>query len=940
MTKNPSTFSRERRSQPFPSRLSPLAALVGLALLAANPAHAADDKLVAQLQEEIARLKQALDQSRQELAQKTAVPTAAPVIAAAAAPAPAAPAEVVPEETQTLDAVVIRSRNRIERLQDVPLSVSVVTGKELERLGATDISALTKRAGNISWNYGNQRTSSLSIRGIGKQGQTEAQDPAVGLIVDGVSYAYNALSSSFDFTDIDTLEVARGPQGTLLGKNASIGAVTVTTKRPSFTPSADYSVTIGQNNATKGSLAAGGPLIDGLLAWRGTFSASKQRGDIVNQYNPDLTYTNTDRLSGKVQFLLTPTPDLSARIILDSTPRASEFTNGRTVYTRTPTAYADGSINTLSTDNATRLARRWFSQQNYRVSDYQFGGADGSSVTVDGARPLVTGSQGLSAEVNWNLGSHTLTSITASKRYHFNAVNDEGTPFDVSRNSGGFWNDYRQLSQEFRISSKQGGFVDYQAGLFFMDVKNTNDYRKIWGNDAGAWFATSTQYNRLDKDGAGRYLLVNSLAGLSMSYNSPTGYQEINNRSNAIFAQANWHLSEPLTITTGLRLTQENRQNQGSSSIKDNGNGAELNPEAVNGVVLGGFASSTAGALNASNSAAQLKVADYVANKYFGTAITATPGQAYNSLSAAQKQQVADAKAIRAGQLGVLFNSAAATPFKKVQPSYVISPTYKFSENLTVYGSLQHGEKAGVSQFTNGISNPVKGEKTTAWELGFKSALLDKTLIFNADVYLMDVKDYQQTTQVKDDYSTAIKNDGTISYTNATGNVPKVRSKGLEVDGVYSGIANTNIRFSGAYTDARYVEFKNSALPVEWNYTGNPFGSFRDVSGKTLPGAAKVTYNIGVDYRKPVFGNREFHSSVNVAYTSKWNSDVALSDYAWVPASYITDLSVGVGAINRSFDVSFLVKNVFNNGAHLAQTWNSYTPATPRWIGLVFTGKL
>src|SRR5687768_15845573 len=79
-----------------------------------------------------------------------------------------------------LGVVTVRSRNRIEKLQDVPLSVSVVAGRELEKLNATDISALTQRLANISWNQGNQRTSSLSIRGIGKQGQTEAQDPAVG----------------------------------------------------------------------------------------------------------------------------------------------------------------------------------------------------------------------------------------------------------------------------------------------------------------------------------------------------------------------------------------------------------------------------------------------------------------------------------------------------------------------------------------------------------------------------------------------------------------------------------------------------------------------------------------------------------------------------------------------------------------------------------------
>ena len=985
MPRNPVTapLPQAHRHRPgrAPFRLSPLAAVIaGMTILGSSPLHAADDKAFADLQAEVVRLKQALEKSQQELAAQKA-PQVAPG-ASTSATAQAAPVDAVPEEAQTLDAVVIHSRNRLERLQDVPLSVSVVTGKELERLGATDIGALTKRAGNISWNTGNQRTFSLSLRGIGKQSQTEAQDPAVGVVVDGVSYGYNALSSSYDFADIDTLEVARGPQGTLLGKNASLGAVTITTKRPSFTPSADASITFGTENTVKTQAALGGPIVDGLLAWRGTFTSSKATGDLVNRYNADSTAINTDRLTGKVQFLLTPSQDFSARIALDSTPRAGETTNSRTINTPTPAFYANGSANT-ALDNVARLNRSWFQGTSFKVSDYLYGGADGSSYSNDAARPLITGSNGASAELNWNLGDFTLTSITAYKGYHFDAVNDEGTPFDVYRNSGGFWNDYKQVSQELRLSSKTGGFVDYQAGLFLMDVKNSNDYRRVWGNDAGAWFAgadtlkngvvtTTGQYNLLNADAVGRLLMQNSLANLSMSYNSPTGLQDIHNKSDAIFGQANWHFTDQLGLTTGLRLTQENRTNTGSSYIKDNGNGALLNPSIVNGVVLGGFdayANTTSKAVwvlngivvtagtpgatlvaagtnatptvklttdttNATLLAQANTAANAVAAQYFGA------GKTWATLSVAQQTQVAAAQAIRKSAIGVVFNSTTADPYKKTLPALVISPTYKVNEDLTAYVSLQHGEKAGVAQLTNGVSNPVKEEKTTAYEIGFKSTSFNKTLVFNADIFLMNVKDYQQTTQVLDAYNTALATDGTLKYTNATGNVPAVQAKGLEVDGVYAGIPNTTIRLSGAYNDARYKDYKTSALPVEWNYTGNPYGSYRDVSGQTLTGAAKITYNIGVDYRKPVLGDKEFHTSFNVAYTSKWNSDVALSDYAWVPASYLADFAIGLGNRNQKYDVTVLVKNLFNDKTPTSQTWNSYTPAVPRWFGITFSGKI
>lgn len=861
---------------------------------------------------------------------------------AATTPAGEATQQEATQEAPALDAVVVRSRNRIEKLQDVPLSISVVTGNELARLNAYDIGSITKRAANVSWNQGNQRTSSLSIRGVGKIGQTEAQDPSVGTIVDGVNFAYNALTSSFDFTDIETVEVTRGPQGTLLGKNTSMGVVNITTRRPSFTPTADYSLAFLERDGFIGTFAAGGPVIDDVLAWRGSFSASKQRGDLVNTYNRDVTYTNVDRLSGRVQFLFTPTPDFNARIALDSQPRAGEATNGRTINTPTPTTYADGNPNN-ALNNERRLARRWFTQNTgYSVGDYLYGGADGRSVNNDAARPLVTGSHGAAAELNWKLADgHTLTSITAHKDYHFNAVNDEGTPFDVQRNSGGFWNDYRQFSQELRISSALGGLVDYQGGLYFIRVHNKAEYQKVWGGDAGAWYASNAQYGRLDADAAGRLLMLNSLANLSMSYNSPAGTQDIRNDSLAGFGQANWHLSEPLTLTTGLRLTREDRRNTGSSVIKSQGNAPELNPVAVNGVNLGGFASTANGTLvttgaNA-NTPAQLALADQVAQRYFGVAPTGTPGAAYNSLTAAQRQQVADAKAIRAAQIGVLFNKTEAESFQDTQPSFVLSPSYKINPGLTSYLSLQYGEKAGISQFVNGRSTPVKAEKTTSLELGLKSALLDKTLIFNADVFFTKIKDYQQSVRIVDQYTTDLNNDGTTYYTSATGNVPRVEVSGLEVDGVYAGIRNLTLRFSGAYNRAVYKDFPNAAQPVE---NGNLTAPYRDLSGQPLAGAPKYTFNVGADYRYPVFNDKEFHTSANIAATSGYYSDNSLSSYSWIEKNVLVDWGIGLGNRTRTFDVSLVVTNLFDDDTPRSKTWNSYTPAVPRTVSVVFTGKI
>lgn len=908
----------------LPFRPTKVAIAIGtaLSLLGANPVYAADDKVVNDLQAEITRLRQALEKSQQELAaQKNTVPSANneagannPATSTTTASTPAA----APEEQKDLDTVVVRSRNRLETVKDVPVSISVVTGKELDRLEAHDLASITQRVGNVSWVQGNARTSALSIRGIGKQAQTDAMDPSVGITVDGISYAYNPFAS-FDLYDVDSVEVARGPQGTLGGKNASVGAVTVKTKQPSFTDHIDYSLTLGQNNRVVANTNVTGPLIDDLLAWRGSLAVDKGQGDYPNGFNQDFTYKNKDNVSGRVQFLLTPSENFNATFKGEVTPRHEEYYNGWVFNTPTPTTFANGAPNPLTSTNAAvsgasvRLARDWFTTKNlgYTYNDYLSNGT-----FADNQRPLVTGTNGASAILNWTLGSHTLTSISGYKNFYFQARNDEGTPYDITKNGGGFVSRDEQFSQELRLASELGGKVDYQVGTYFVKQSNNYNSNTGFGHDAGAWFASNAQFNNLNTNSSGRALLQDSLNGMQIY--TP---QAIESKSVAVFGQANWHLSDPLTLTTGARLTLEDRENSQSKFLALQGAGGNLNQPAQ-----GGFNSNaTTGALLPGNTAAQLAVANQVSLKYFGNANYAT-------LTAAQQRQVANAKALRKSNSGFLFDTVASDTINDLEPTLLLSPSYKFNDNVTGYVSFQYGVKSGIAQVLNAQSKNADPEKTTAYELGIKTSLLDKTLTFNADVYLSNIKDYQQQVQVADSTSTT-------GYTALTGNVAGVRAYGVEIDTVYSGIPHTNLRFSGAYNEAYYTDFKNSAQPVENNNiaTANPY---RDVTGKTLPGAAKFTFNVGADYRYPVFGNKEFHSSINTAYTSRYNSDIALSSYAWVPSYSITDFSIGIGRKDKKFDTSLLVKNLFNDDTSQVRTWNTYVPVVPRWIGVVFSGEL
>lgn len=833
-------------------------------------------------------------------------------------------------EGGTLATVVVTARNREEKLQDVPLSVSVVSGEQLQRLEAVDLSSFASRVANVFVQRDNPQHRAASIRGIGMMSNTHAQDPSVGIIVDGVNYAYNPLAASVEYTDVQSLEVTRGPQGTLLGKNATLGVINVITKRPSFTPDASFSLGYGDNETFIGRASGGGPLIDDVLAWRGAVSVQRGAGPYENRYrSPDDTYVNTDRVSGRAQLLWQPTDDFSARLSLNSQPRTTDNSNGSELHTPTPTTYADGSPNPRNSDASTRLARRWFDQ--YQDFDYERDYLSNRYHFNDGQGPQVTGSKGASLELNWKRDGYTLTSINAYNDYHFNArYNDEGTPFAIQIGSGNL-HDYRQVSQELRLSSQIGDFVDYQTGVYYINTRMRDQGSlTVYGADAGAWYANNSQYTTLDRDAAGRYLMQNSIDHLGIVGNPK---QELDNTSQAVFGQANWHFTPALTLTTGLRFTREDRKTSHTTSyIYSQGYASELNPVAVNGVQLGGFASTSTGALNTTDPA-QIAVADAVALKYFGVA-------SYSGLSDSQLRQVAAAKAIRAARIGRVWNDFTPPAWKDTQPSFVVSPSYRINDDVNTYVSWQYGEKAGIAQARFGVSAPARAEKNSSYEVGVKTTLFDRTLTLNADVFVTDIEDYQQAVQIFDEYTTNLNADGNLYYMSATGNANKVRAKGLEIDGSYEGIENLSIRFAGAYNDAYYRDFPNAGQPEE---RGNLALPYRDATGMTLPGASKYTFNVGADYRYPIFDRSEFRFSFNTAYRSKYKSDVALSEYSWIPAHSITDLSVGIATTtlqNNEFEVSLLVKNVFDDDTPFTRTWNLVTPADPRWAAIVVSGKL
>jgi len=924
--------TKNSQSNPPPFRLSPIAAgILSLALITTGTAYAADDQKVSALEQEVARLKAELEKSQRELAAQKGSQSSVQTESAAqgAEPQVATGNEVVSEESANLDSVVVKGRKKtvLEKVKDVPASVSIVGGEELENLQATNITEVLRRVGNVNFNYGNSRTGSLTLRGI-TTGSSDQIDPSIGTLLDGVSIAYTPLVNGYIFTDIDTVDVTRGPQGTTGGKASNIGRITFKTRAPTFIPEAQVSQTFGDWNTLKTSGAVGGPVVDGLLAWRGSFVREQADGPFKNKF-PDLegrtSYQNVDRTFGRVQFLLTPTDTFNAKLSLELQPRGDEFVNGNTVRHPEPTRFSDGVLRPAAAVDVAykKYANRdWFNRSpttwNPSTDYYRY------MTNTDNNGAIRTGSKGATINLDWTVAGHLLESITGYRGHWFSAANDEGTPYDITK-SGGYITDYSQLSQEFRISSEKGGFVDYTAGVYLLKTDNDSNSRTRYGNDAGAFQASDAQYNLLNATGTGQSLLRDSL---NLAYKNTRTYVE--NTSTAIYGQADWHLSEPLTLTTGYRISREDRQTAQGIYLADKGVGADFN-EAF------GNSATTAGPTAAGTAAA-----DRLAAKYFGA------GSTYASIGVPNQNLLLNAARIRNSTLqpaSFYLTKNADKAWKGDISSANVSLANKFNENFTVYGTLQYGEKAGISQIdTAGKSSLIDKERTTGYELGFRSWLLNKTLILNADVFLNDIKDFQTTVALEDPVATAafrlanpaISAADSVQYQSVVGNLPGVRVKGIELDAAYTGFSNLSLRIAASYNDARYSDDAFLAKPSEINSTA-PFQRYYNAKGDTLNNAPKISYNLSADYRLPVFGNKVFHAGGNYNYRSSYQ--VSPSSYDEIDAYGLLDLAVGLGRKDGLFDANFIVKNAFNQSYHV-DGFASYTPSLPRWVGVVFSTRL
>jgi len=427
--------------------------------------------------------------------------------------------------------IVVTARKRDERLQDVPLSISAISGDTIASERLFRISDYAGKIPNFSALQQNTRTSGLYIRGVGGNANNDGAEPGVGLIVDNVFFTHVGFSW-LDFVDLDHVELVRGPQGTLLGKNTTIGALVVTTKKPSFDPSLDLEATVANRDRYEVRGNATGPVVGDTLAYRVTFYNTKGDGWARNAYNGrKLLDLNRWAVRGQLLF---ESGDVTNRVIAEHY-ETSEYNNFYSPFADVSTLN-DGTVR----NGWERKLRTLFGYE----PNYDFP----NNANSDQLGLMKSKTNGLSNQLDVQIGDHTLTSVSAWREYRYRPDHDSDlSPFSILK--AGFDLDVSQLSQEIRLASPTGGALDYQVGGYFLHEKIDSNNRSRFQKDATTYFLSpllpASVLDGVEYDQFGRARIT----------------------SYALFGQASWHLTDRATLTGGLRYTIETKEasNTGSS---------------------------------------------------------------------------------------------------------------------------------------------------------------------------------------------------------------------------------------------------------------------------------------------------------------------------------------------------------------------------------------
>jgi len=565
----------------------------------------------------------------------------------AAAPAAAAPAAI--DDAYNMGEIIVTAQRREQNLQEVPIAISAVGEKFLERRNITSLEQLGSIAPNvkIERSSGSSTASQVAIRGVTTLNPSMSWEPAVGMYMDGV-YLGKAQGSFFDVADIERVEVLRGPQGTLYGRNTLAGAVNIITKKPTGELGGKAQVSVGNYDYHQARASIDLPSF-GDFAVKLSGQITKRDGFYDVVANPvagvptagapvidELDSVNSK--SGFVQVRYDPGNGFVADYSFDYSK-----VNQRPSWNQ-PYRVGEGGIFD-PTSPAYAFGGAFFPYEKYVSEDYQRD-ASVDSNSYDRSRVY-----GHNLTLRYDAGDlGELKSITAYRDVKVDDLLDlDGSPLPLAESARD--SDYKFFSQEVQLAGSQGSF-DYVVGLFYSsDKASTLNPQSFFGG-------ASTYDSRF--------------SGKTKSY--------------AAFTQVDYHATDALTLTAGLRYTHE-KKNMGRYYVD--------------------FA-------NPANS--------------FAFNLDKVPGKIIPGLI--------DESQIDTGD---------SASYNNVSPTVVAN--YKFSEEVNGYAKFAKGFKSGgfngETVDVRELHNPYKPEKLDSYEIGLKTRLFDNRLSLNIAGFWNETKDMQ-----------------------------------------------------------------------------------------------------------------------------------------------------------------------------------------------------
>lgn len=444
--------------------------------------------------------------------------------------------------------ILVTARRRAERVQDVPVAISVLSAETVENTGAFNVQRLTQLQPTLQFFSQNPRNTSINIRGIGAPlGLTnDGIEQGVGIYIDQVYYNRVA-ASTLDFIDIERIEVLRGPQGTLYGKNTTAGAINITTRAPSFTFEGRGEITVGNYNFKQAKASISGPITDDIAA-RLSIASTDRRGTIFNvATNQWIQGLDNLGIRGSVLWRPTDTLDLTF---------SGDFNLQDPVCCAQIYARVGATQRPLNRQFAALAAAFGYAPPS----------TDAFDRLTDVDAPLAARNEhgGLSLRAEWDVGGGTLTSVTAWRYWDWGPANDRdftGLPITTASNNP---TKQDQYTQELRYAYAGTGF-DFVVGAFGFHQKLRTTGLERQGPAASRFTLNPGNV----APGSAGCATPTTLACNPAVLDGLTANNDIllDNTSVATFGKLNWQLTDALTISPGVRVNYDRKSGFYSSVV-------------------------------------------------------------------------------------------------------------------------------------------------------------------------------------------------------------------------------------------------------------------------------------------------------------------------------------------------------------------------------------